>query len=102
MSRFIVSSLFVALLAMPPVLAPAPAEAVTINIHIGSNVSGGRSISCREGQRRLRNRGFRDVRKVDCRGRFFVYRAWRGASRYEVAVNRHNGRVVDVRRLRRR
>ncbi|MBB3978345.1 hypothetical protein GGQ64_003579 [Rhizobium azooxidifex] len=101
MKRFVIASLFVALLATPPVLTPAPAEAVTINIHVGSNVSGGRSISCREGQRRLRNRGFRDVRIIDCHGRFFIYRAWRGSRRYEVAVNRHNGRVVDVRRLRR-
>lgn len=101
MRRFLIASLFLALAATPPVLVPAPAAAVTVNIHIGSNVSGGRSISCRDGQRRLRNRGFRDVRMIDCHGRFFVYRAWRGASRYEIALNRHNGRVVDVRRLRR-
>jgi len=84
-----------------PVALPPPAQAVTINIHIGSNLNHGRAISCRDGERILRNRGFRDVRRVNCSGRFFVYRAWRGGRRYEIAVNRHNGRVVDVRRLRR-
>jgi hypothetical protein len=50
----------------------------------------------------LRNRGFRDVRRVDCGGRFFVYRAWRGNTRFEIAIRASNGQVVDVRRLRRR
>jgi hypothetical protein len=38
---------------------------------------------------------------VDCRGRFFVYHARRGAGRFEIAISAHNGRVVDVRRIRR-
>ncbi len=99
--RAIIASLLAVLVATPPALAPVPAEAVTVNIQIGTNISGGRSISCEEGRRRLRSRGFRDVRAIDCRGRFFVYRAWRGGSRFEIAINRHTGRVVDVRRLRR-
>jgi hypothetical protein len=36
---------------------------------------------------------------VDCRNRLFVYRAWRGGNRFEVVVNRHNGRVVGLRRI---
>ncbi|SOC35888.1 hypothetical protein SAMN05892877_102210 [Rhizobium subbaraonis] len=101
MRRAFIASLLAVLAATPPVLAPVPAEAVTVNIQIGTNISGGRSISCQEGSRRLRSRGFRDVRAIDCRGRFFVYRAWRGGSRFEIAINRHTGRVVDMRRLRR-
>jgi plasmid stabilization system protein ParE len=62
--------------------SPTPAQAVTINLNIGTNL------------------GFRDVRRVDCRGRFYVYYARRGGSRFEIALSRHNGRVVDLRRIR--
>jgi hypothetical protein len=89
------------LLATPVVVVPTPAHAVTVNINIGSNLNNGRPISCREGERRIRDRGFRDVRRVDCRGRFFVYRAWRGSQRFEIALDSRNGRVSDVRRIRR-
>ncbi len=84
-----------------PLAFPAPAQAVTININIGTNLNNGRPITCREGEWRLRNRGFRDVRRVDCRGRIFLYRAWRGNQRFEIALNSRDGRVSDVRRIRR-
>jgi len=84
-----------------PVASPTPAHAVTINITIGSSLNNGRAITCRDGERILRNRGFRNIRRVDCRGRFFVYRARLGASRFEIAVSAFDGRVVDLRRLRR-
>ncbi len=84
-----------------PLAAPGPAHAVSVNITVGSNLNRGRAISCSQGQRLLRNRGFRDVRRVDCRGRFFIYHARRGNNRYEVAVNSRTARVVDVRRIRR-
>lgn len=84
-----------------PVATPTLAHAVTININIGTSLNNGRAITCRDGERILRNRGFRDIRRVDCRGRFFVYHARRGGSRFEIAINSHNGRVVDFRRLRR-
>jgi hypothetical protein len=88
-------------LFLTPLAAPAPAFAVTVNINIGSNLNNGRPISCREGERRLRQRGFRDVRRVDCRGRTFVYRAWRGNQRVQISLDSRNGRVSDVRRIRR-
>ena len=84
-----------------PVTLPAPAHAVTININIGTSLNNGRAITCREGERLLRNRGFRDIRRVDCRGRFFVYRARRATGLFEIALSAHNGRVVDLRRIRR-
>ena len=87
-------------LLIAPLALPTPAQAVTININIGTNLNNGRAITCRDGERLLRNRGFRDVRRVDCRGRFYVYHARRGGSRFEIALNRHNGRVVDLRRIR--
>ena len=88
------------LLIMPAGLPP-PAEAVTININIGTSLNNGRGITCAQGERLLRNRGFRDIRRINCRGRYFVYRGWRGGSRFEIAVRSSNGRVVDVRRIRR-
>lgn len=84
-----------------PLALPAPAQAVTININIGTNLNNGRAITCRQGEWQLRNRGFRDVRRVDCRGRIFLYRAWRGSQRFEIALDSRNGRVSDVRRIRR-
>jgi hypothetical protein len=84
-----------------PITLPAPAQAVTVNLTIGTSLNNGRAITCRDGVRILRNRGFRDIRRVDCRGRFFVYHARRGGSRFEIAISAHNGRVVDVRRIRR-
>jgi hypothetical protein len=87
-------------LAMPMALL-TPAQAVTVNLSVGTSLNNGRAITCREGERILRNRGFRDIRREDCRGRFLVYRARRGAGRFEIAVSAHNGRVVDVRRIRR-
>jgi hypothetical protein len=84
-----------------PLAVPAPAYAVTININVGSNLNHGRPISCREGERRIRDHGFRDVRRIDCRGRTFVYRAWRGSQRFEISLDSRNGRVSDVRRIRR-
>jgi hypothetical protein len=88
-------------LMLAPAVMPPAAQAVTININVGSSLNNGRGISCSQGERILRNRGFRDVRRVNCRGRYFVYRGWRGGSRFEIAVRSSNGRVVDMRRIRR-
>lgn len=100
------SSLVSLALALGLLTAPVglPAEAIAqtninINIGIGTNLNRGRGISCSQGERLLRNRGFRDVRRIDCRGRFFVYRAWRGNTRFEIAVRQFDGRIVDMRRI---
>jgi len=101
MRRRILAFAWLVLAALLPVAGlPAPAEAVTVNINIGTSLNNGRGISCAQGERILRNRGFRDVRRMDCRGRYFVYRAWRGGSRFEIAVRSSTGRVVDMRRIR--
>lgn len=89
-------------LMVEPLAVTTPAGAVSVNITVGTNLSGGRAITCAEGARRVRSRGFRDVRRIDCGGRFFIYHGWRGNRRYEIAVQRSNGRVVDVRRIGRR
>lgn len=85
---------------LAPVTIPAPVQAASIAIHVGSNLNHGRAISCRQGQILLQNRGFRDVRRVDCRGRFFVYTARRGGGRFEITLNSRTGRVSNVHRLR--
>lgn len=90
-----------ALSLMLPVSVPAPAHAVTVNIHVGSDLNFGRAITCRQGQQLIQNRGFRNVRRVDCRGRTFIYHARRGNSYFEIALSSRTGRVQDVRRLRR-
>lgn len=84
-----------------PVSVPAPAYAVSINIHVGSNLNFGRAITCRQGQQLIQNRGFRNVRRVDCGGRTFVYHARRGSGDFEISISSRTGRVMEIRRLRR-
>jgi hypothetical protein len=99
---FATSAALAVALSLPLVGSPTPATAqVNVNINIGSSLNFGRRISCSEGARIIRNRGFRDVRTVDCRGRYFVYRASRSGSRFEIALSARDGRVSDFRRLRR-
>lgn len=88
-------------LLLTPATMPVPAHAVTVNINVGSSLNSGRRISCAQGERLLRNRGFRDIRRIDCRGRYFVYRGWRGGNRFEITVRSTDGRVVNMRRIRR-
>jgi hypothetical protein len=88
-------------LLLTPAVLPVPADAVTVNINIGSSLNSGRRISCSQGERILRNRGFRDIRRIDCRGRYFVYRGWRSGNRFEITVRSRDGRVVNMRRIRR-
>lgn len=95
------SALVLAFSLIVPVSIPAPAHAVSVSIHIGSNLNFGRAISCAQGQRLIQNRGFRNVRRIDCRGRTYIYHARRGNSRFEIALSARTGRVVDFRRLRR-
>jgi hypothetical protein len=74
---------------------------VNINIGNGTSLDSGRRISCAEGARLIRNRGFSNVTQRNCTGRNFTYRASRRGSRYEISVRASNGRVVDYRRLNR-
>jgi hypothetical protein len=91
-----------AVLVLAAVAAPMPAQArvsVDFNIGAGTNLNFGRGISCSEGARLIRNRGFRDVSRINCRGRDFTYEASRRGSRYRAVVRARDGRVVDYRRL---
>jgi hypothetical protein len=48
----------------------------------------------------LREFGYRNVRPIDCEGRYFVFRARRGPGVYELRVRARTGRIVDVVRIR--
>lgn len=74
--------------------------AVTVNINVGSSLNNGRGITCVQGERLLQNRGFRDMRRIDCRRRYFVYRGWRGGRRFEITFWSCYGRLVDMQRIR--
>jgi hypothetical protein len=81
---------------------PAPAQvSIDINIGIGTNLSARQRINCARGEALLRSRGFRNVVRIDCRGRFFVYRATRRGDRFEIAIRASDGQIVDFRRVRR-
>lgn len=103
MRKVIVAKLCLALILILTTFAfqPAFAQSVDVNIRIGTSLNNGRSITCSQGERLLRLRGFRDIRRVDCRGRFFVYRSSLGIRRFEVTLSSRDGRVVDMRRIRR-
>lgn len=100
MRKHALATLALAIGLVMPLAIPTPAQAVTVNITIGSNLNNGRAITCNQGRRLLQNRGFRDVRRVDCRGRLFVYHGRRGGSRFEVGLSSRTGRVVEMRRIR--
>lgn len=101
MRRFLFVCLALAAGFVAPVASSTFAHAASVSITIGTSLNNGRVISCSQGERILRNRGFRDVRRVDCRGRIFVYRAWRSGQRFEIGINSRNARVVEMRRIRR-
>lgn len=81
-----------------PVAVPREASAQIAIIGAGNSLNHGRGITCPQGERLLRTRGFRDVRRDNCRGRYFVYRATRNGERFEIGVRQRDGRIVDMRR----
>lgn len=94
-------ALFLAVGLGVSIAAPVSAQGLDVHVAVGSSLNHGRAITCSQGQRLLQNRGFRDVRRVDCRSRFFIYHVRRGNSRFEVALSSRTGRVTDLRRIRR-
>jgi hypothetical protein len=53
-------------------------------------------ISCGQGSRAVRSRGFRDVRTIDCGGRNYVYSALQRGEPVEVRVSSRDGRIMSV------
>jgi hypothetical protein len=79
-----------------PVAVPREASAQVI-VGSGSSLNHGRGISCPQGARLLRTRGFRGVRQTNCRGRYFTYRGVRRGVSYEIAIRQRDGRIVNQR-----
>lgn len=53
-------------------------------------------VSCGEGRLIVRDRGFRRVRTVECRGRTYTYLGRRHGDTFRVLVSSRTGRIVDV------
>jgi len=106
-NRMLGSSLVTLTLALAatasPIAVPRAANAqININIGVGNSLNHGRGVTCRQGERLLRNRSFRDINMVNCRGRLFTYRATRNGERFEISIRQSDGRIVDMRRIGRR
>jgi hypothetical protein len=50
-------------------------------------------LSCNEARREVRQRGFRNVSRVECNGRTYTFRATRNGNRQIVYVNSRTGAV---------
>jgi hypothetical protein len=50
-------------------------------------------LSCGEARELVRDRGYRRVRTIECRGRTYTFRAIRRGEPYRVYVNSRNGRI---------
>lgn len=75
---------------------PEPARAdVNVDIHIGGH---GR-ISCREGARIVFRHGYHSVVALNCAGRYYKYRGWRGFRKFVITVRSSTGRIVDIDRV---
>lgn len=53
-------------------------------------------ISCGEGGQIVRERGFRNVRPVDCNGRAFTYVGQRRGELFEVRVSSFDGSILNI------
>jgi hypothetical protein len=53
-------------------------------------------LGCGEGREIVRDRGFRRVRTVECRGRTYTYLGRRHGDTFRVLVSARSGRIVDV------
>lgn len=78
-----------------------PAYSQISQSSVGTRINSGNRIHCSQGARLLRNRGYRNVRTLDCRGSHFVYRGDRRGRSFEITVRARDGRITDIRPLRR-
>lgn len=53
-------------------------------------------VSCGEGRLIVRDRGFRRVRTVECRGRTYTYLGRRHGDTFRVILSSRTGRIIDV------
>jgi hypothetical protein len=53
-------------------------------------------LGCGEGRAIVRDRGFRRVRTVECRGRIYTYLGRSHGDTFRILLNSRNGRIVDL------
>jgi hypothetical protein len=53
-------------------------------------------ISCKGGRRIVHNRGFDEVRPLECSGRTFTYSGWWDGDRFRIYVDSASGRIMGV------
>jgi hypothetical protein len=51
---------------------------------------------CRAARRAIAGKGFGEIRKVECSGRYFVFTAWRLETFYIIKVSAGSGRIVSA------
>lgn len=56
-------------------------------------------IACAEGREIVRDRGFRRVRTLECRGRTYTYLGRRYGDAFRILVSARTGRIIDVDRV---
>ena len=61
-----------------------------------------RRISCRRARRIVRNRGYRNVRTIDCTGRGYSFLGRRRGRLYKISMRSRSGRITSISRYRRR
>ena len=81
-------------------LAFAGPESARADVNVDITIGGGHGrISCRQGARIVFRSGYHSVVALNCAGRFYKYRGWRGLRKFVITVRSSNGRIVDVDRV---
>jgi hypothetical protein len=112
-SLFAASALAAGLLAVQPNAAEAKAN-VDINVYLpgmggydpgypgpGYGYSGYApgKMSCFQGRQSLRWKGFKQIKTLDCAGKFYGYTARKNGKLYKVQLNSFSGHVVSIKKL---
>jgi hypothetical protein len=56
-------------------------------------------LTCRQAIAELRDRGYRNVKAFDCRGKSYGFYATRGGKKYKIAVRSRDGHITSRRRI---
>jgi hypothetical protein len=102
------NTLFATALALPFLLFAASPSMAQVDVDIGINTPGiyvnprydddypsrrrGR-LRCWEAKQLVRERGYRDVRTIECEGRVYTFEGRRRGNEYEISVNSRTGAV---------
>lgn len=65
----------------------------------GDDYDYGDRVSCREARGILRDRGYRDVRSINCGGRLHTFIAKKRGDVFRIKIYSRNGRIQSIRRI---